>query len=109
MSTKVTVKQEPRVIKNNENSFPAKKKKRKQAAYDDLPLMLVENKKMWRYTVLPTLINNLAGLQDPWEISEARIIAYLQPILDHFFPRQSYIVEVSDAMLSLVRGLSRSA
>ena len=111
--SRVMVKAEP-VSDLEDGSNPAsegegtKKKKPRERPTNDssLPPALMTNKRIWRSAILPTLINYVATFHNPWTINEDRIIAHLQPILDHFLPRSNrYIIQASDPILALVRSL----
>ena len=117
--SRVTVKSEPGIKsedrsnaagsedEDSENEKNVKKKRRERPTNDNsLPPALSTNKKLWRSTVLPTLLNYVGSFHNPWTISEDKTIAYLQPILDHFLPRTDrYMIQPSDPMLGLVRNL----
>lgn len=109
---KVPVKTEPGVKREEGSNLASSddesiKKKRERPTNDSsLPPALATNRRLWRSTVLPTLINYIGTLHNPWLISEDRLVAYLQPILDHFLPRtERYKIQPCDPILGLVRGL----
>ena len=91
----------------SEDEGTKKKKPRERPTNDSsLPPALMTNKRIWRSAILPMLINYVGGFHNPWIINEDRIIAHLQPILDHFLPRSSrYVIQASDPILALVRSL----
>ena len=116
--SRVTVKSEPDIMgedmsstmatSEDEGSVTVKKKKRERPTNDScLPPALGRNKRLWRPVVLPTLINFVGSFHNPWTISDDKIIAYLQPMLNHFLPRSDhYVVQPSDSLLGLVRVFS---
>jgi hypothetical protein len=113
--SRVTVKSEPDVrgedrsstvaTSEDEGSVTAKKKRRERPTNDScLPPALGGNRRLWRPVVLPTLINFVGSFHNPWTISDDRIIAYIQTILNHFLPRSDrFVVQPSDSLLGLVR------
>ncbi|KAF8340078.1 hypothetical protein F5887DRAFT_919606 [Amanita rubescens] len=112
--SQVTVKSEPDIMSEDRGSAAASsedegseivKKKRRERPMNDscLPPALAASRRLWRPIVLPTLINYVGSFHNPWTISDDKIIAYLQPILNHFLPRADrYTVQASDSLLGLV-------
>jgi hypothetical protein len=85
------------------DNLVVKRKKRDRPTNDNsLPLELLENKKLWRVVVLPTFMNFVATLNNPWDIDEHRTIAYLQPILRHVLKNSAYEVAKKDLILGIV-------
>ncbi|KAK2461378.1 hypothetical protein APHAL10511_006602 [Amanita phalloides] len=60
------------------------KKKQEWPTNNNLPPALLQDKKLWHLMILPTFINYIVSIQNPWMIPETRVITYLQPILNQF-------------------------
>ena len=111
-TSRVTVKAEPasdledRSNPASEDEGAKKKSRERPTNYTSLPPALMAKKRIWRSAVLPTLINYVGTFHNPWTIDEDRIVAHLQPILDHFLPRADrYVIQAADPILRLVRSL----
>ncbi|KAF8626083.1 hypothetical protein AX17_006625 [Amanita inopinata Kibby_2008] len=103
-----TVKKEEDVIDLGEQSdfsrgstHPKRKEKgkRERATNDtSLPSVITADKGLW-FVCLKTFLCYISTLENPWDISAKKIVAYMQPILKLYF---NYNLDNTDKLLKLV-------
>ncbi|KAK2465667.1 hypothetical protein APHAL10511_002211 [Amanita phalloides] len=86
---------------NMKSDNTGQKKWRERETNRNLPPSL--DKRLWHVAVLPTLLNFVGNFRDPWAADDKQIIAYMQPILNHFIPEnKQYTLESGDIMVWLI-------